>query len=119
LEFKIDFLTAGDWKFTVRALPTFSVETGQPQRYAMALDDAPPKIISLPLSQDEHNRVWQENVLRNAALTSSIQTIAKPGLHTLKIWMVDPGIVLDTIAAQIGNEPSLGYVWPAETRVAQ
>ena len=85
----------------------------------MALDDAPPKIISLPLSQDEHNRVWQENVLRNSALTSSIQTITKPGMHTLKIWMVDPGIVLDTIAAQIGNEPNLGYVWPPETRVTQ
>ncbi len=119
LEFKIDFQTVGDWKFTARALPTFSVETGQPQRYAMALDDAPPKIISLPLSQDEHNRVWGENVLRNAALTSSVQTIAKPGLHTLKIWMVDPGIVLDTIAAQTGDAPSLGYVWPCETRVAQ
>ena len=119
LEFKIDFQTVGDWKFTARALPTFSVETGQPQRYAMALDDAPPKIISLPLSQDEHNRVWQENVLRNSALTSSIQTITKPGMHTLKIWMVDPGIVLDTIAAQIGNEPNLGYVWPPETRVTQ
>jgi len=119
LEFKIDFLTAGDWKFTVRALPTFSVETGQPQRYAIALDDALPKIISLPLSQDEKNKTWQENVLRNAALTSSVQTIVKPGLHTLKIWMVDPGIVLDTIAAQTGDAPSLGYVWPTETRVAQ
>jgi len=119
LEFKIDFSTAADWKFTVRALPTFSVETGQPQRYAIALDDAPPKIISLPLSQDEHNRAWQENVLRNAALASSVQNITKPGLHTLKIWMVDPGIVLDTIAAQTGDAPSLGYVWPAETAAAR
>ena len=117
LEFKISFQTVGDWKFIVRALPTFSVETGQPQRYAIALDDAPPKIISLPLSQDEHNRVWQENVLRNAALTSSVQTIAKLGLHTLKIWMVDPGIVLDAVAAQTGDKPSLGYVWPTETRM--
>ena len=119
LEFKIDFQTAGDWKFTVRALPTFSVETGQPQRYAIALDDVPPKIISLPLSQDEHNRVWQENVLRNAALTSSVQTIAKPGLHTLKIWMVDPGIVIDAIAAEDGAGEKLGYIWPNETTAAR
>jgi hypothetical protein len=31
--------------------------------------------------------------------------------------MVDPGIVLDTIAAQSAGAPELGYVWPSETRV--
>ena len=117
LQFRIAIQTPGDWKFTVRALPTFSVETGQPQRYAIALDDAPPKIISLPLSQDEHNRVWQENVLRNAALTSSLQTIAQPGLHTLKIWMVDPGIVLDAIDAKTIGATKSGYVWLPETKL--
>ncbi len=119
LQFKIDFQTPGDWKFTVRALPTFSVATGQPQRYAIALDDAPPQIIALPLSLSEGNKTWQENVLRNAALTTSHFKIASVGGHTLKIWMVDPGIVLDTIAAQTGEAKSLGYVWPAETRIAK
>lgn len=88
---------------------------GQPQRYAIALDDAPPKIISLPSSQDERNRVWQENVLRNAALASSVHPVAASGLHTLKIWMVDPGIVIDAIAAEDGAGENLGYIWPDET----
>jgi hypothetical protein len=117
LQFKIYFQTAGDWKFTVRALPTFSVETGRPQRYAIALDAEPPQIISLPASMDERNRQWQENVLRNAALTSSVHAITQPGLHTLKIWMVDPGLVLDAIAAENGTDQKLGYVWPEETSV--
>jgi hypothetical protein len=117
LQYKIYFQDAGGWTFTVRALPTFSVETGQPQRYAIALDDEPPKIVSLPLSQDERNRTWQENVLRNAALTSSVHSFAQPGLHTLKIWMVDPGIVLDAIEAETAGAPESGYVWPPETRV--
>ena len=117
LQFKIYFQNAGDWKFTVRALPTFSVETGKPQRYAIALDDAPPEIVSLPFSTGETDRRWQENVLRNAALTSSVHSVTKPGLHTLKIWMVDPGIVLDAIEAETGGAQTPGYVWPAETRV--
>ncbi len=115
LQFHISISTPGDWRVTVRALPTFSVETGKPQRYAIAFDDAPPQIISLPLSQDERNRVWQENVLRNAALTTSTHAVAAVGQHTLKIWMVDPGIVLDAVAAQTGGG-RLGYVWPAEKR---
>ena len=104
------------WKFIVSALPTFSIETGKPQGYAIALDDEPPQIVSLPASMDERNRQWQEDVMRNAALTSSVHTIAQPGLHTLKIWMVDPGIVLDTIFAGNGGAEDRGYIGPAETR---
>jgi hypothetical protein len=119
LQYKIDFQSAGDWQVTVRALPTFSVETGKPQRYAIAFDDAPPQIVLLPFSMSETDRRWQENVLRNAALTSSVHPIAKPGLHTLKIWMVDPGIVLDTIFAGNGGAQDWGYVGPAETALKE
>ena len=118
LEFKVWLQQPGEWKVTVRALPTFPVAPGQPQRYAIALDDAPPKIVALPTSTSETDRRWQENVLRNAALSTSTHTISAAGTHRLKIWMVDPGIMIDTIAAQTGTEPKLGYVWPVETRVA-
>ncbi len=116
LEYKIQIQNTGGWTFVVRALPTFSVETGKPQRYAIALDDASPQIVSLPYSTNEHDRTWQEDVLRNAALTSSVHPITRPGPHTLKIWMVDPGIVLDTIIGYGGKAPELGYTWPPETR---
>jgi hypothetical protein len=112
----MNFPNSGDWKMVVRALPTFPVETGKPQRYAIALDDEAPQIIALPLSQDEHNKTWQENVLRNAAPTSSVHAIANPGAHVLKIWMVDPGIVLDAIEAETEGAAAPGYVWPPETQ---
>jgi hypothetical protein len=38
-------------------------------------------------------------------------------LHILKIWMVDPGIVLDTVEAETGGAQNLGYIWPPETRI--
>ena len=108
----------GDWSVTLRTLPTFSVETGKPQRYAIAFDDAPPQIVALPASLGENDPTWQENVLRNAALTTSHHQIAQPGAHTLKIWMVDPGLVLDAIAAENHPTQPLGYTWPDETRIA-
>lgn len=116
LQYKISLQTPGDWLVTVRALPTFSVEAEKPQRYAIAVDDEPLQIVSLPVSSDERNRVWQENVLRNSAITTSHHTISTTGLHTLKIWMVDPGIVLDAVAVEQGNDQKLGYLWPEETR---
>ncbi len=117
LQFKVWLQEVGAWRVTVRALPTFSVDTGKPQRYAVAFDQALPQIVVLPLSQDEHNRQWQENVLRNAALSMSVHAVGAPGLHTLKIWMVDPGIVVDSVAAETGDKQNWGYVWPPETRI--
>jgi len=116
LHYRIYLETPGDWKITVRSLPTFSVVAGQPQRYAIALDDAPPKIVALPGAVRETDRTWRENVLRNAALTESVHPVARAGLHTLKIWMVDPGLVLDGILAETGGAQAPGYVWPAETK---
>lgn len=71
----------------------------------------------LPLSLDEHNLTWQQNVLRNAAPTSSVHLVIAPGLHTLNIWMVDPGIVLDAIEAETDGATPSGHVWPAETLI--
>jgi hypothetical protein len=31
--------------------------------------------------------------------------------------MVDPGIVIDAIAADDGHAPAPGYLWPPETRL--
>jgi len=116
LEYKIWVQHPGEWHFNVRALPTFSVETSKAQRYAIALDGELPTVVSLPVSTSETDRRWQADVLRNAAITSSSLTVAEPGLHTLKIWMVDPGIVIDTIAADDGLSQNPGYLWPPETR---
>jgi hypothetical protein len=116
LQYKIWFRNSGNWKVTMRALPTFSVETGKPQRYAIAFDDAPPQIVPLPAGSSERDRQWQEDVLRNAALTTSTHTLSMSGLHTLKIWMVDPGIVIDAVAADDGSGQKPGNFWPDETR---
>jgi hypothetical protein len=115
LEYRMWIQHPGDWKFIVRALPTFSVEAGKPQRYAIALDDELPKIVALPYSLSESNRQWREDVLRNATLTASTHPITQVGLHTLRIWMVDPGIVVDGIAGGTGDTGDWGYLWPAET----
>ncbi len=116
LQFNTGLQGAGNWKVTLRTLPTFSVESGQPQRYAVAFDDAPPRIVSLKPSADEKDWWWQENVMRNAAITSSRHSLKSSGPHTLKIWMVDPGIVIDTIALEAGTGSDLGLLWPEETR---
>src|ERR1051325_6822123 len=51
LKYSVRINTAGEWTTTLRALPTFSVEAGKPQRVAIAWDDASPEILSFPVSR--------------------------------------------------------------------
>jgi len=64
----------------------------------------------------ETNQRWQDDVLCNAALTSSIPSLTRPRLHTLTIWMVDPGVVLDSVFAGNGGVTDWGYADPVELR---
>jgi hypothetical protein len=117
LEFKVWLRHPGMWHVSVRTLPTFSVETGQAQRYAVSVDGGMPKVVPLPTMTNESERRWQENVLRNAAITTSDHNIGTAGLHTFKVWMVDPGIVVDSVMGANGATMEAGYTWPEETRL--
>ena len=118
LEYKIWLRDAGELVATVRTLPTWGLRAGQSPRYAISLDDAPLQIVSLPAYTDENNLIWQRDVLRNAALSDSVLQTKTAGLHVLKIWMVDPGLVIDALMLKRVDRGDPGYLWPAETRLA-
>jgi len=40
------------------------------------------------------NRQWERNTSDNVNRTVTTHAIARPGVHVLKIWMVDPTVVV-------------------------
>jgi uncharacterized membrane protein len=81
-------------------------------RYAVAFDEQTPQIIGYDTA--EWSSQWTVNVLQGAAVSESTHTVSAAGRHTLKIWMVDAGVVIDKIV--IGNAPA-GHMGPPETTV--
>ncbi len=97
---------------SVRAIPTHRIHPGRGLRYAIAIDNEPPQIVDL--ETPENSKTWQLNVLRGTAIGTTQHDIKSTGEHTLKIWMVDPGVVLDKIIVDLGGlRPS--YLGPPET----
>ena len=81
-------------------------------RYGISFDDETPQIINLV--SDTTKRGWEQSVADNIRIMVSQHTIARPGLHTLKFWMVDPGVVLQKIVVDAGGvRPS--YLGPPES----
>lgn len=112
LEYQIDFRTHGDVTLTVNLIPTHPLTDGRGLRLAVAFDEQTPKIIVV--NRKVGDSVWAQSVL-NATITGSTKlNIPDPGKHILKVYMVDPGVVLDKIIINCGGLKR-SYLGPPET----
>jgi hypothetical protein len=60
-------------------------------------------------------KTWEGWVSNNINQVVSSLQLERPGMHTLKIWMVDPGVVLQRIIIDCGGlKPS--YLGPLESK---
>ena len=92
--------------------PTLNFVPGRGLRYGVSFDDETPQIIDILAHKDKE--AWETSVKDSVRKARSIHTIANPGYHTLKIWMVDPGVVLQKVVVDLGGvKPS--YLGPPES----
>jgi hypothetical protein len=71
-------------------------------------------VVRLGVDAQDQNREWAQSVENNARTAHAKLDFTKPGHHTLKIWMVDPGVVLQKIVVDAGGlRPS--YLGPPES----
>jgi hypothetical protein len=112
-----DFYThpAGKFEITTFTLPAFPSNKQTNTRFGISVDDELAQLAEAG-TPEEWKGKWAENVLRNASINRTIHTIKKPGKHTLKFWVIDPGVVLQKIIIDTGGlKPS--YAGPQETRL--
>ncbi len=89
-------LQAGDNIIEIRTLPTLHVYEGRDARYAVQLGDSAPTVFSI--HANDFTAEWRWNVLRGYASRSI--PVGKPGCQKLRIYLLDPGIVLQEVLIQ-------------------
>jgi Glycosyl hydrolase family 115/Gylcosyl hydrolase family 115 C-terminal domain/Glycosyl hydrolase family 67 N-terminus len=112
LEYQMYLFEPG--KVEVEAIlgPTLNFVPGRGLRYAVSFDDQPPQIIDA-LAQNSVQD-WETSVKDNVRKSTSKHSVAGTGCHTLKLWMVDPGVVVERIIVNLGGvKPS--YLGPVES----
>jgi hypothetical protein len=116
LDYRVYLSTVGEINAVVHLLPTQPIRTGNGLRLAVAFDDQPPQLVTA--SAEVGSPEWAQSVL-NEVLTATVRLrVPVAGVHVLKIYMVDAGVVLDKIVLDCGGlRPS--YLGSPETRVTR
>jgi hypothetical protein len=112
-----DFYTprGGNIKVNVWCIPTHPVNSDEGLRLYVSVDDATPQKASI--QSYGRSEKWKQNVLRNNTLVTIPQRIASKGLHTLKIVLPDPGVIIDRIEIDRGGLPDVYSVLPESYQI--
>jgi hypothetical protein len=110
---------AGSGGVTVRCTfgATLNSLPGRDLRYAVSFDEDPPQVVTLvpkTFIAQHGNMEWERVVADNARHSATTHVVAAPGLHVLKVWMVDPGVVLQRIVVDRGGMRE-SYLGPPES----
>ena len=112
LEYEMYLFHLGKIEVETIMAPTINFVPGRGLRFALSFDDQPPQIIDAlahPSTAD-----WSQAVEDSVRKVRSTHEISGAGYHTLKLWMVDPGVVVQKLVVNTGGvKPS--YLGPPES----
>jgi hypothetical protein len=112
LEYQMYLFHPGKVEVEAILAPTLNFVPGRGLRFGVSFDDQPPQI----LDALAHNSVrdWGQSVEDSVRKIKSTHNVDAAGYHTLKFWMVDPGVVLQKLVVDLGGvKPS--YLGPPES----
>jgi hypothetical protein len=116
LEYKMFLFDQGDMNIQAILAPTQNFVPGRGLRFAISFDDQAPLVIDALAHNSTED--WATTVEDGVRKVSATLHTDSPGYHTLKFWMVDPGVVLEKLVVSQGKlSPS--YLGPPESYHAQ
>ncbi|MBC7185964.1 MAG: glycosyl hydrolase 115 family protein [Calditrichaeota bacterium] len=112
LEYAVHLFSSGQVKVKTYLSPTLDFYGDGGLRYGVSFDDQPVQVINMHEGRTFED--WEESVRNNLTVCTSLHTIDKPGQHVLKLWMVDPGVVVQRLVVETGDVKA-SYLGPPES----
>ncbi len=112
IEYRVYLLHPGPVTVKVTTAPSLDFTGGQGLRYAVSIDDERPQVVNI--NAGESTASWGKSVADNANEQSTTHSVAQPGAHTVRIWMIDPGIAFERVVVATRDLPR-SYLGPPES----
>jgi hypothetical protein len=117
LEYQMYLFSTGEFKTLLHVAPSLNFLPDRDFKIGISFDDETPQILTVvpkEFNAQNGNREWEKTVMDNTRYVAGKLSVAEAGFHTLKVWMIDPGIVLEKIMLDTGGvKPS--YLGPPES----
>ncbi len=109
-----EFYTRDTGLFVVQTYlsPTLNFHNNEGIRFAVSVDEEVPVIVNMHQQSQES---WDQWVANNINILNTRHHIAEPGIHTLKWWRVDAGVVLQKIVIRKNDRTDSSYLGPPES----
>ena len=114
LEYEIQSADTGNITLHTYLSPTLNFHNDEGLQFAIAIDDEQPQVITIN-KEDNNVRTWESWVAANIIIKKLEHKISNPGKHLLKVWAVDPGVVVQKFVLDLGGYKQ-SYLGPNETR---
>jgi len=121
LEYTVNVNTTGPVTVWVYLSPRNNVHYTDGLTYAVSVDGQAPQRVNVTTATGADdtamNRQWERNTSDNVNRTATTHVLDQPGEHVLKIWAVDPTVVVQKIVIDTGGLAPSYLGPPASTRV--
>jgi hypothetical protein len=119
LEYDLFLFDSGAVKVHAYVSPSHDVLGTGGMKFAVSFDDEVPQIVNIHADSSSNgrtdgNRAWEQSVANNIKVLVSEHQLARPGAHVLRIWAIDPGVVLQKIVVSAAELPYT-YLGPPES----
>lgn len=109
LEYDFEIPNTHTPKLHSYCLPTHALNKNYGMRFKVQVDEGPIQMINFETVG--RSETWKQNVLSNVAENIISLPLLTAGKHTLKISMVDPGVILDRFLIDLGGyQPGYGAI---------
>jgi hypothetical protein len=112
LDYQMYLFHTGDVSVDAYLAPTQKFQPGAGLRYGISFDGEPPQVINIHANYTQAE--WERSVRDGVRIMTSKHKLASAGVHMLKFWAMDPGVVLEKLVINTGGtRPS--YLGPPES----
>ena len=112
LEYQVNLSKGGEFKLMTYVSPSLDFNNLGGLKFAVSIDGEAPRVMNL--QGDNSQKAWGKHVSDNVNILTSNHVVAKAGVHTIKYWMISPGVVLQKLVLDCGGlKPS--YLGPPES----
>lgn len=115
LEYDVYFTSSGKFPIDVYRMPSINELGGSTLRCAVGVDDGTPvKFNGNTKTTDGSSGTdaWGKGVLQNADIISGTITVPSAGLHTIRLYNEDAGVVIDKMVITTGEKKASYYGAP-------